>query len=48
MSNMTKGIFAVVACLAFITGPALAAVNGDAVFQKTEKLWRIETSGIGG
>ena len=47
MSNGTKSAFAFIACLALLVGPALSMPDGDSQ-TKTEKLWRIETSGIGG
>ena len=46
MSSMTKG-FLLVACIALIAVPTLAGTSFDET-PKTEKLWRIETSGIGG
>ena len=42
MSKMTKGLF-LACCLAVFAAPALA---DDQI--KTEELWRIECSGIGG
>lgn len=43
MSNTTKGLFLAAVCLAFFAAPTLADDQ-----TKTEKLWRIECSGIGG
>ena len=43
MSSSMKGLFSAVLCLTLLAAPAFA---DDQI--KTEKLWRIECSGIGG